>query len=137
MANLAQCVNVLQAVILTDKAKMILTPTYFVMQMYSVHQDAKLLPVKFESPLYTLNNNSLPAISVSASKDSNGRVHVSIVNVDFKKENTIEVNLSDTGAKDFKATIITSKTVQDHNTFDNPSKIQIKEFKNFKNKKEI
>ena len=135
MANLAQCVNVLQAVILTDKAKMILTPTYHVMQMYSVHQDAKLIPIKFESPLYTLNGKSLPAISVSASKDKNQNVHVSIVNVDLKKENTIEINMSELGVKDITATIVTSKNVQDHNTFDSPSNIQIETFKNFKNKK--
>ena len=55
MANLAQCVNVLQTVILTDNAKMVLTPTYHVMQMYSVHQDAKLLPITFNSPLYAYN----------------------------------------------------------------------------------
>ncbi|WP_445738373.1 alpha-N-arabinofuranosidase [Mariniflexile sp.] len=132
MANLAQCVNVLQAVILTDKAKMILTPTYYVMQMYSVHQGAKLLPIKFESPLYTFNNKSLPAVSVSASKDKSGQVHVSIVNVDVNKENSIEINISEIGVKEISATIVTSKNVQDHNTFDNPSKIQIKEFKNFK-----
>lgn len=135
MANLAQCVNVLQAVILTDKAKMILTPTYHVMQMYSVHQDAKLIPIKFESPLYTLNGKSLPAISVSASKDKSQNVHVSIVNVDLKKENTIEINMSELGVKDITATIVTSKNVQDHNTFDSPSNIQIETFKNFKNKK--
>jgi len=135
MANLAQCVNVLQAVILTDKAKMILTPTYYVMQMYSVHQDAKLIPVTFESPLYTFNDKSLPAISVSASKDKYEKVHVSIVNVDLKKENTIEINLAELGVKDVIATIVTSKNVQDHNTFDDPTNIQIETFKNFKNKK--
>ena len=52
MANLAQSVNVLQAVILTDKAKMILTPTYHVMEMYAVHQDAQLIPVSFNSQIY-------------------------------------------------------------------------------------
>ncbi|HEX8016054.1 MAG TPA: alpha-L-arabinofuranosidase C-terminal domain-containing protein, partial [Flavobacterium sp.] len=82
MANLAQCVNVLQAVILTDNAKMILTPTYHVMKMYSVHQDATLLPVKFTAPLYKLNGKSLPALSMSASKNSSGSVSISIVNID-------------------------------------------------------
>jgi alpha-N-arabinofuranosidase len=91
MANLAQCVNVLQAVILTDKTKMLLTPTYYVMQMYSVHQDAKLLPLTINSPLYTFNGETLPALSASASKDKNGFVHVSLVNIDSKKENKIEI----------------------------------------------
>ena len=72
MANLAQCVNVLQAVILTDEARMILTPTYHIMKMYAVHQDAQLIPVSFDSPKYTFNGESLPAVTISASKDKNG-----------------------------------------------------------------
>ena len=66
MANLAQTINVLQAVILTDKEKMILTPTYHVLEMYNVHQNAALLPVTVTTGKYTLGNESLPAVSVSA-----------------------------------------------------------------------
>lgn len=131
MANLAQAVNVLQAVILTDDAKMILTPTYHVMEMYKVHQDAKLIPVNFNSPLYIYNNKTLPAISVSASKDKNGLVHVSMVNVDAKKENKLELNLNELGIKNVTARILTSKSLQDHNTFDNPNKIQPAQYKDF------
>ncbi|WP_428741933.1 alpha-N-arabinofuranosidase [Tenacibaculum sp.] len=135
MANLAQCVNVLQAVILTDKAKMILTPTYYVMQMYSVHQDAKLLPVKFDSPLYELNGKTLPAISVSASKDSNGLTHISLVNIDANKENKIEIDLNELGIKNATGTILTSKKLQDYNSFDNPTKIHPIDYKGFGIKK--
>ncbi len=71
---------------LTDKTKMLLTPTYHVMKMYAVHQDAKLIPLTFESPLYTFNDKSLPAINVSASKDAKGLTHISLVNVDSKKQ---------------------------------------------------
>ena len=137
MANLAQCVNVLQAVILTDKAKMILTPTYHIMHMYNVHQDAKMIPIAFESPLYQFKEKSLPALSVSASKDSNGLVHISMVNVDSKKENKIEINISELGIKDVTATILTSKKLQDYNSFDNPSKITPKKFEDFKLKKGV
>jgi alpha-N-arabinofuranosidase len=135
MANLAQCVNVLQAVILTDKTKMLLTPTYYVMQMYSVHQDAKLLPLTINSPLYTFNGETLPALSASASKDKNGFVHVSLVNIDSKKENKIEIDINELGIKNVSGTIITSKKLQDHNTFDNPTKIQQTTFKGFEIKK--
>ncbi|HTG67074.1 MAG TPA: alpha-L-arabinofuranosidase C-terminal domain-containing protein, partial [Flavobacterium sp.] len=135
MANLAQCVNVLQAVILTDKAKMILTPTYHVMKMYRVHQDAELLPVNFTSPMYTLEGKSLPAISASASKDKSGLVHISLVNVDSKKENKIEIDLAELGLKNVTATILTSKKLQDYNSFDKPNAIEPKEFKGFKNAK--
>jgi alpha-N-arabinofuranosidase len=135
MANLAQCVNVLQAVILTDKAKMIVTPTYHVMKMYSVHQDAKLLPVSFESPSYTFNGEKLPAVSVSASKDKNGAVHISLVNVDAKNKNKIEIDVKDLGVKNFTGTVITSVKLQDYNSFENPNKIVPTAFKGFENKK--
>lgn len=131
MANLAQCVNVLQAVILTDKAKMILTPTYHVMQMYAIHQDAKLLPVAFSSPDYTFNNEKLPALSVSASKDSSGKVHISVVNVDTQKTNTVEIAVSELGFKSATGTILTSSKLQDYNSFDNPNKITPANFKGF------
>lgn len=135
MANLAQTVNVLQAVILTKGEKLILTPTYYVMKMYAVHQDAKLLPLDFESPKYTYNGESLPAISASASKDQDGTVHMSIVNIDANKDNSVTINCNDLGIKDFTATIITSDKLQDYNSFDDSDKIQIQSYKNFKFKK--
>jgi alpha-N-arabinofuranosidase len=135
MANLAQCVNVLQAVILTDKAKMILTPTYHIMKMYTVHHDAQLLPITFNSPLYTFNGETLPALSASASKDKNGLVHISLVNVDAKKEHKIEIDITELGIKNVTGTILTSSKLQDHNTFDNPSKIKPAAYKGFEIKK--
>lgn len=135
MANLAQCVNVLQAVILTDKAKMILTPTYHVMQLYSVHQDAQLLPITIQSPLYTYNGETLPALSASASKDKMGLVHISLVNIDSKKENTVEIDLNELGIKSVSGQIIASSKLQDFNSFDNPTKIQPIAFKGFEIKK--
>jgi len=133
MANLAQCVNVLQAVILTDKAKMILTPTYHIMKMYRVHQDSKLLPVTFNSPMYTFEGKSLPSISASASKDKNGLTHISLVNIDTKKDNTVTIDLSELKLKNFTATILASKNLQDYNSFEKPTAIAPKEFKSFKN----
>lgn len=135
MANLAQCVNVLQAVILTDKAKMILTPTYHVMEMYKVHQDAKLIPIKYDSPLYRYNGKAIPALSVSASKDSNGLVHISMVNVDAKKENKITIDLKEFGVKSVSGKILTSEKLQDYNSFEDPTKIQPADYKGFKIKK--
>jgi len=135
VANLAQCVNVLQAVILTDKTKMLLTPTYHVMQMYSVHQDAKLLPITIKSPLYTHNGETLPALSASASKDKNGLIHISLVNIDAKKEHKIEIDMQELGIKNVTGTILASPKLQDHNTFDNPTKIKPAVFKGFETKK--
>ncbi|MFG4000802.1 alpha-N-arabinofuranosidase [Flavobacterium aquidurense] len=134
MANLAQCVNVLQAVILTDKAKMITTPTYHVMKMYNVHQGATLLPVNFNSPRYTYKGEMLPAVSVSASKDQNRVVHISLVNIDSKNKNKIEIDVKGLGVKNFTGTILTSAKLQDYNSFEVPNKIVPTVFKNFENK---
>lgn len=135
MANLAQAINVLQAVILTDKEKMILTPTYWVMKMYSVHQDAQLLPLKVDEKFYSFGDDKLPAISASASKDSNGKIHISVVNIDAKKANDITFSLGNVDLKNAKAEILTSAQLQDHNTFEQSDKIKPAEFKKFKAKK--
>lgn len=135
MANLAQCVNVLQAVILTDKAKMITTPTYHVMKMYNVHQDATLLSLNFSAPKYTYKGESLPAVSASASKDKSGKIHISIVNIDSKNKNKIEIDVNNLGVKNFTGTILTASKLQDFNSFDMPNKIVPTAFKGFENKK--
>ncbi|MEO6230726.1 MAG: alpha-N-arabinofuranosidase [Ferruginibacter sp.] len=123
IANLAQCVNVLQAVILTDKEKMILTPTYHVMEMYNVHQDATLLPLTIEGSDYILNGQKLPAISASASKDSLGFIHISLVNIDPLKSQKITIALKSNSKRNVTGRILTSKKLQDYNSFDEPSKI--------------
>jgi alpha-L-arabinofuranosidase len=130
MANLAQTINVLQAVILTDKEKMILTPTYHVMEMYNVHQDATLIPLAFKSPDYISGNDTIPAISISASKDKTGNTHISLVNIDPSK--TREVSLSFDGAtfKQVSGRILVSAKLQDHNTFEQPDKIKPAVFSN-------
>lgn len=136
MANLAQTVNVLQAVILTDEEKMLLTPTYHVMKMYNVHQDAKLLPVKLDSPVYVVGDEKLPALSVSASQSADGKVHISLTNIDLNKDLKITIPIEDLDVKKFSGQILLSKSIQDHNTFESPNKIVPKEFSDFKIKKE-
>ena len=129
MANLAQAVNVLQAVILTDEEKLLLTPTYHVMRMYAVHQDKQLIPLAFVSPQYIHKQEAIPAISASASKGADGLVHFSLVNIDSKKAHTISIDVSELGLKSVKGEILTSDKLQDHNTFDQPNKIQVEIFK--------
>lgn len=137
MANLAQTVNVLQAVILTDAAKMILTPTYHVMKMYKVHQEAQLLPINFDSPNYTFNGESLPAITASASRDKEGVAHISLVNIDSRKEHTVRVDVGALNIKKISGSILKSDAIQDHNTFENPNKIHPSEYKKFQLKNGI
>lgn len=131
MANLAQAINVLQAVILTDEEKMILTPTYYVMKMYTVHHDARLLSVDFKSPEYTLGEQSLPALSVSASEDKDGKVHFSIVNIDAQKTNIVELDVKALGIAKATGTILKSVQLQDHNTFEHPDKVKPSTFMDF------
>ena len=129
MANLAQTINVLQAVILTNEEKMLLTPTYHVMEMYNVHQDAKLLPVEAKVNDYVLGNEKLPAVSVSASRDSVGKTHITLTNIDTKKAQEVTINLGNAAFKSVSGRILTSSKLQDYNSFDNPSRIVPAPFK--------
>jgi alpha-N-arabinofuranosidase len=124
MANLAQTVNVLQAVILTNKEKMILTPTYHVMEMYKVHQDAQLMNVAFDNRDYTYDGASLPAVSISASKDSSGLIHISAVNIDAHEKQQVNVKLGEKKITNVTGRILKSPRLQDHNTFEEPDKIK-------------
>ena len=123
MANLAQAVNVLQAVILTAGKSMILTPTYHVMEMYKVHQDAKLIPITLQSADFEFNGERIPAVSASASQDAKGRVHISLVNIDPRKTNKISIDLG--GLKTSKVTgrILLADNLRDYNSFQTPTKI--------------
>jgi alpha-N-arabinofuranosidase len=129
MANLAQAVNVLQSVILTEGNKILLTPTYHVMEMYKVHQDAKWLPLTIKSNDYKLGNQSLPALSVSASKDSLGRTHISLTNIHATEAQEINIDLQGAQFKNVSGRILTSAKLQDYNSFEQPNKIVPAQFK--------
>ena len=129
VANLAQTINVLQAVILTNEEKMLLTPTFHVMEMYNVHQYAKLLPLKIKSNDYVFGTDKLQAVSASASVDANGLTHVSLVNIDAKKSQDVEINFFGSEYKSVTGRILSSVALQDHNTFENPEKIKPGPFK--------
>lgn len=129
MANLAQAINVLQAVILTDEEKMILTPTYHVMEMYTAHHDALLLPLSVKSKEYVVGKSKLPAISASASRDKAGVVHISLVNIDAHHPQTTSIDLKGLKAASVSGKILTSGKLQDHNTFTQPNKITPTTFK--------
>ena len=124
MANLAQTVNVLQAVILTKEEKMILTPTYHVMEMYKVHQDARLIPLSVKTDAYEFNGKSLDAVWASASKDTTGTVHISLVNIDAQKSKTVSVDLSNLRASKVSGRILRAQRLQDHNSFESPGMVR-------------
>ena len=131
LANLAQTVNVLQALVLTKGAQMLLTPTYHVFDLYKVHQDAKLIPIQFQSPDYVNGDQKIPALNISASKDSTGAVHISLVNADASKAISIQTTI-DGNYKSVTGKILTSDKVNDYNSFDQPNKVIIKPFNGIK-----
>jgi len=128
MTNIAQIVNVLQAVILTEGEHMILTPTYHVLEMFKVHQDAQQVAVEFDSPDYTYGEESIPQLSVSASIDTNGKQHISLCNLHHEEDASIELNLQDHTRSKVSGRILTHSSLQAHNTFEQPDNIRPVEF---------
>jgi alpha-N-arabinofuranosidase len=120
MANLAQIVNVLQALILTDQEKMILTPTYHVFDMYQIHQDAVLLPVRIRTVPYEFGGQSMPALSVSASRDERGAVHVTICNLNPDLDAPVVCEIQGVEIKEAAGRVLTAPAMTAHNTFDDP-----------------
>lgn len=135
MANLAQTVNVLQAVILTEGEQMILTPTYHVMKMYNVHQDATMLPLNIgDNHEYQLGESKLPAVSGSASQADDGSINISLVNIHASEEKEVLVKLNGVNKKKISGTVLSSGKLQDFNSFEAPTRIQPKSFTGFKKK---
>jgi alpha-L-arabinofuranosidase len=124
MANIAQLVNVLQAPILTEGDKMVLTPTYHVFDMYQVHHDAAFLPVDIKTDSSTLGSESLPAVSASASRDAQGRVHLSLVNLDPKSAASVDARIDGQKFTSVSGRILTAPAMDTHNTFDAPNRVQ-------------
>jgi alpha-N-arabinofuranosidase len=130
MANIAQIVNVLQAMILTnDKGGMLLTPTYHVFRMYNVHQDATWLPTDVSCDWMDGGDRPIPLVSATASKDAAGVIHLSVSNVDADNAQTITVNLPGVNARTATGEILASGSINDHNTFENPDKVKPVPFK--------
>ncbi len=128
LANLAQTVNVLQALVLTQGRQFLLTPTYHVFDLFKVHHDAKRLNVAFTSPMYKNGDAKIQALNISASIDSAGVVHISFVNID--PNNKISFRAAMPGVKWTNVTgqILTSAKLTDVNSFDKPENLKIQSF---------
>jgi alpha-N-arabinofuranosidase len=116
--------------ILTEGEQMILTPTYHVFDMYKVHQDAQVLAVNSTFGTYENNGVTLPQVTVSASKNTEGKVHVSLCNIDHKNEALIDLDLRGINAADSKVSgiILTADSMNAHNTFEQPDVVKPAEF---------
>ena len=138
MANIAQTINVLQSVLLTQGDKLVKTPTFYVFKMYKVHQDAILLPINVECEDYSFDGMTLPGVSASASKDSSGKIHISLCNLNPNNQTEIDIELrgADKLAK-VKGEIITAPAMNDYNDFGKPEKVNIQTFSGYKLDKSI
>lgn len=124
MANLAQTVNVLQAMILTQEEKMLLTPTYHVFEMYKVHQDATLLPSNLTCGEYTFGDEAIPALSVSASRNQRGVIHVSLCNLDPHRAAEVSATVRGATLSSISGRVLTAEAMNAHNTFAEPQRVK-------------
>lgn len=128
MANIAQTVNVLQAMILTDGPGMLCTPTYHVFDMFKVHHDATRLQVHLQSGTYTHQGASIPQLSASASRDASGRIHLSLCNADPNRAADLSCDLRGLRPSGVAGHILTADRITAHNTFDQPDAVRPKPF---------
>jgi alpha-N-arabinofuranosidase len=128
MANIAQTINVLQAMILTDKEKMIVTPTYHVFEMYAVHQDATMVPIDVQSEEYAFGDYSFPAVSASASVDADGKLHITLSNASPHKDIDVSVFVRGCDGKTVSGRVLAGESMNAHNTFEQPNRVQPKSF---------
>lgn len=136
MANIAQTVNVLQAMVLTNEKELVKTPTFYVFKMFKVHYDALMLPIELNCEDYINGNDTIPSISVSASKNSKGEINITISNV--KPDSDLETSIQLAGLNDFKiikSEIITADKMNALNDFGKKEEVNIKEFKKAKKEK--
>lgn len=135
MCNIAQVVNVLQSMVLTRGEQMVLTPTYYIFDMYKVHKDARAVPVTYESSVISSGKEgNVPSLSVTAS-EKDGALNVSLVNPSLDKTRKIRLdwdNFKASGKKVSSATILNSENVSDYNDFGKEPLVLTKEFKPFK-----
>ena len=134
MANIAQTVNVLQSVILTDGEKMVKTPTYYVFKMYKEHQNNTLIGSYITSDIIKSNNDEnkqFPQLIESASTDENGTIYSTITNTSSVKSAKIKCQIADTRVDSIYAEIISGEC-HDKNDFVNQNKVKTVEFTDYK-----
>jgi len=120
MANITLMINAGQSMILTNKEKMLLTPTYHVFDMYQAFQDATPFPVAVSGPHYADDSGfSLPAVDIAAARGVDGKLYLALVNLDPSRSADVSTNL--VGAAHGK--VLSGPSMDTHNTFDAPQTI--------------
>lgn len=121
MANIAQMVNVLQAMIFTDRERMVLTPTYHVFRMYVPFQDGTFIPVSFDRGSYVNGAVSLPRLDAVAVRSTDGTLWIALVNVD--PEHRVDVHVDGVDMKHISGETLTSARVDSVNSFSEPANV--------------
>jgi alpha-N-arabinofuranosidase len=124
-------VNVLQSVILTKDDKMVLTPTYHVFRMFSVHQEAQLLKTDLRCEDYVFGDRKIPAVSASASLDKNGRIHISLANLNPDKSIVVSCPVIGETYKKITGEVLTADVMNAMNTFEAGDKVKPAAFNGF------
>ena len=151
MANIAQTINVLQAMVLTEGERMLLTPTYHAFEMLKVHQGATHLPSRLTCGEYniegvqvpvpgpppsmvrpvqwgkvpnTMPAEPVPALSASASQDAEGQVHISLCNVDPNNPIDLSIVLHGATAERLVGRVLTANVMQAYNTIERPEMVK-------------
>jgi len=127
MSNIAQMINVLQSMIITEKEKMLLTPTYYVYKMYVPFQDATFVPVSFEAGARKYGDITLPRVDALAAKDAAGKLWLEITNLDPNEPVDIDVSFAGIMAKSAEGETLTAPRVDSVNTFDAPDTVTPKQ----------
>ncbi|MEQ9022832.1 MAG: alpha-L-arabinofuranosidase C-terminal domain-containing protein [Pseudomonadales bacterium] len=123
MTNIAQMVNVLQAMILTDKEQMVLTPTYHVYRMYVPFQDATSIPLDIrEESRYEFDGESIPRVSATAARSIDGKLYIALVNSHASAPEDIEVELPD-DIGSASGQLLAGDRMDARNSFDNPGRV--------------
>lgn len=129
MANIAQTVNVLQAVILTEGEKMVLTPTYHVFDMYAAHQNGRLLATSIDCGNYTYGDDSIPLVSASASRGTDGSITITLCNTDPSNDVLLSCEVrgavaTKAGGRKVSGTVLKANAMNAHNTFAKPDTVR-------------
>jgi alpha-N-arabinofuranosidase len=129
MANIAQLINVLQAVILTDGPKMLKTPTYHVFHMYKYHQDAELVESYIDGVKEIgVEDYKVPSLQESVSIDKDGVITITVNNLSVTEGEHLDIDFTELKPSNVTASILTNK-MDAYNTFDNPEVVKEEEFK--------
>ncbi len=124
MANIAQTVNVLQAMVLTEGEQMILTPSYHVFDLFAPHQDAALIQIEVETADYVFSGETVPGLSVSASMTRDGALMMTIANPDPNADVQARVDLGAHMPTKVSGRILTSARMNDYNDFKDGDKVR-------------